>query len=152
MDGLQWLPALLEMKMSVYFFSWHPLGDLWGFCQEFWHSLEIFGLSGGPISKWSHLRAMKRYCGNVRVKPYFNAQWGVGGVKFSPVPPAPQMCALGWQGSRPFGDFPWSKVHCKFMAFRAIYLVVDRATIVKGNKNIAFKSFYNNIYNEWKMQ
>ena len=54
--------------------------------------------------------------------------WGWG------LPPAPQMCALGWQGSRPFGDFPWSKVHCKFMAFRAIYLVVDRATIVKGNK------------------
>ena len=25
MDGLQWLPAPLEMKMSVYFFSWHPL-------------------------------------------------------------------------------------------------------------------------------
>ena len=38
------------------------LGDLWASCQKCWHFYKIFGLSRGPIRKWSHLRAMKRYC------------------------------------------------------------------------------------------
>ena len=44
MDESQWLPALLQKKLSVYFFSWHPL--FWLFLADFgcsWLFLVIFG-------------------------------------------------------------------------------------------------------------
>ena len=52
-------PKMIFLKSDQ---NQNKVGDLWGSCQEFWHFFKIFGLSGGPIRKWSHLRAMKRYC------------------------------------------------------------------------------------------
>ena len=52
--------------------NWNEVSDLEGSDQKFWMFFKVIGLSRGPIRKWSHLRAMKRYSD---LKVFFDVFW-----------------------------------------------------------------------------